>query len=241
MNSLSPPSLDVLPAAVRGPSARRAAHLRRAMLRVGLRLRAIGPAIRRAVDIVVSGLALLAIAPLLAVAAVAIKLSSPGPIFFFQERIGQYGRRFKMVKLRTMVVNAEALKTQLAQKRAEASDGVRFKLRDDPRITGPGRLLRRFSVDEFPQFWNVFVGDMTLVGPRPPVWREVALYDPRALRRLEVRPGLTCLWQVGGRSDLDFDQQVSLDLEYIDSVKPIDEIKIVARTVPAVLTGKGAC
>jgi lipopolysaccharide/colanic/teichoic acid biosynthesis glycosyltransferase len=198
------------------------------------------PRLRRALDVLATGLGLLALAPLLVLAALAIRLDSPGPIFFGQERVGRGGKRFTMWKFRTMVVNAEAMKDELARRHREATDGVRFKMVRDPRITRVGRLLRKFSIDELPQLFNVLRGDMTLIGPRPPVWREVALYDNRALRRLEVTPGLTCLWQVRGRSNLSFDEQVALDLEYIDRMQPVDELKILLETVPAVLSGRGA-
>ena len=128
----------------------------------------------------------------------------------------------------------------LTAQHAGASDGIRFKMKRDPRVTRVGAFLRRFSLDEVPQLWNVFCGDMTLVGPRPAVRREVVLYSPTDARRLEVTPGLTCLWQVGGRSELSFQQQVSLDLQFIDTVGPLGEIAIVLRTVPAVLSGRGA-
>ncbi len=178
--------------------------------------------------------------PILLCAAVAIRLTSEGPILFGQERIGRGGRRFTMWKFRTMVINADALKDQLVKQHQNAVDGVRFKMVQDPRITRVGRILRKFSIDELPQLANVLKGDMTLIGPRPPVWREVALYDNRALRRLEVTPGLTCLWQVRGRSNLSFEEQVSLDIEYIDTVRPLDEVKILLETIPAVITGRGA-
>lgn len=132
------------------------------------------------------------------------------------------------------------MKSALAAQRRDAVDGVRFKLRNDPRMTPVGRILRKLSIDELPQLWNVLQGDMTLIGPRPSLWQEIVRSDARALRRLEVRPGLTCLWQVSGRSDLSFEQQVALDLEYIDRVKPPQELLILAKTIPAVLTGRGA-
>jgi lipopolysaccharide/colanic/teichoic acid biosynthesis glycosyltransferase len=171
---------------------------------------------------------------------VAIKITSKGPVFFGQERVGERGRTFRMWKLRTMYTDAEARKTALAAQHAGATSGVRFKLRRDPRVTPIGRILRKLSVDELPQFWNVLCGDMTIVGPRPAVPREVRLYDPRARRRLEVKPGLTCLWQVRGRSDIPFEQQIQLDLEYVDRTRWIEEVAILASTVPAVITGKGA-
>lgn len=213
---------------------------RRAALRVKLSVQQFGPRVRRSIDVAATGLGLLAISPLLMFVALMIKVTSPGPIFFSQERIGEHGRRFRMWKFRTMVINADALKDQLAKQHAAATDGVRFKMVRDPRITPVGRILRKFSIDELPQLFNVLKGDMTLLGPRPPVWREVALYGNRALRRLEVKPGLTCLWQVRGRSDLSFDQQVELDVEYIDRVRPAEELRILFETVPAVVTGRGA-
>jgi len=218
--------------------ARRA--LRRVRLLMSLTLEAQGPRVRRGIDVLATSAGLLCLMPLLLCAALAVKLTSKGPLFFGQERIGQNGRRFTMWKFRTMVVNAEALKDQLAKQHRDAVDGVRFKMVRDPRITPVGRVLRKFSIDELPQLFNVLKGDMTLIGPRPPVWREVALYDNRALRRLEVKPGLTCLWQVRGRSNLSFEQQVELDIEYIDRVRPLEEMKILLATIPAVVTGRGA-
>jgi lipopolysaccharide/colanic/teichoic acid biosynthesis glycosyltransferase len=215
-------------------------HLRRIALRAYVGLLASGPSVRRALDVVVTGLGLLCLAPLLALVALAVKLDSRGPVFFAQERLGEQGRRFSMWKFRTMVTNADALKDQLARQCAAATDGVRFKMQRDPRVTRVGTFLRKFSIDELPQLFNVLRGDMTLLGPRPAVWREVAHYDKRALRRLEVKPGLTCLWQVSGRSDLSFAQQIELDLEYVDRVQPKDELRILLQTVPAVLTGRGA-
>lgn len=232
--------IERLPPAMRSPLCRTGARARRMRLRAVLGFRGVGPVLRRALDIAASLTALVLLFPVFLAAAIAIKVTSRGPILFKQERVGQWGRRFKMLKLRTMVTNAEAKKTELQAAVSGALDGVRFKIKDDPRITTVGRILRKFSIDELPQLWNVLVGDMTLIGPRPPVWREVALYDPRALRRLEVRPGLTCLWQISGRSDLSFEQQVELDIQYIDKTQPVDEVKILVRTIPAVLSGKGA-
>lgn len=214
------------------------------LARVGLRLRllrlALGPVFRRVCDIVGSLLGIIALSPVFLLATVAIKLTSRGPVFYSQERIGKFGEPFRMLKFRTMIVDADAMKAALATQQCEAMSGVRFKLERDPRITSVGRFLRKFSIDELPQFVNVLMGDMTIIGPRPPVASEVALYDARAARRLEVTPGLTCLWQVGGRSDLSFDEQVQLDIDYIDKVRWLDELKIFVRTIPAVLTGRGA-
>ena len=201
-----------------------------------------GPVVRRSVDIAAAGGALVALSPILLASAIAVKANSRGPLLYRQMRVGQNGRAFNMLKFRSMRVDADDLKAELEKQHGQGavSGGVRFKLRKDPRTTAVGAFIRKFSIDELPQLWNVVRGDMTLVGPRPPVHREVAQYDPRALRRLEVRQGLTCLWQVGGRSELTFDEQVALDIEYIDRTTPTDELKIVAKTVPAVLSGRGA-
>lgn len=220
---------------------RAVAWLHRLALMLAMAVRDQGPRFRRAIDIVAAGTALLLASPLLLAVALAIKVTSRGPVFYRQERIGRNGHPFPLLKFRSMVDGADAMKTALALAHPEAMDGVRFKLRRDPRMTPVGPFLRRFSIDELPQLFNVLRGDMTLVGPRPPVRREVVEYDPRALRRLEVQPGLTCLWQIRGRSELSFPQQVQLDLEYIDAVRPLDEVAIVLKTVPAVLSGRGAC
>jgi lipopolysaccharide/colanic/teichoic acid biosynthesis glycosyltransferase len=242
--SPEPPSLprnwDVLPPALRGRAARLRAHARRVHRALALLPSELGPGLRRLLDILGASLGLVLASPVLLVAALALKLGSRGPVLFRQERLGQHGRPFQMLKLRTMRVGADAEKARLAAQVRGAVDGVRFKLRMDPRITPVGRALRKLSIDELPQLWNVLRGDMTLVGPRPPVWLEVARYRARELRRLEVRPGLTCLWQVEGRSDLSFEQQVALDLEYIDRITPLQELRILAKTIPAVLTGRGA-
>jgi len=235
-------SFETLPPSVLGARARSSARNRRAWSRIGLAIADAGPRLRRAIDITGAGFGLLLIAPVLIAAAIAIKVTSRGPLLFRQERIGKDGRRFAMLKLRTMRIDAEAQKDALIQAAGTQPEGgvVRFKSKTDPRITRVGRALRKLSIDELPQLLNVVMGDMTLVGPRPAVWREVKDYDPRALRRLEVAQGLTCLWQIGGRSDLTFEQQVELDIEYIDRTRPLDEVKIVAKTVPAVITGRGA-
>ncbi|MCU0654385.1 MAG: sugar transferase [Polyangiaceae bacterium] len=203
-------------------------------------VRAAGPAARRALDVVASGLGLLLLSPLLLFVAFAIKITSRGPVLFYQNRVGRAGREFPMWKFRTMLHGAEAQAAALAAAQGKDFGGVRFKMKVDPRVTRVGRVLRKLSIDELPQLWNVLRGDMTLVGPRPALPREVKLYDPRALRRLEVTPGLTCLWQISGRSDLSFEQQVELDIQYIDQSKPVDDLKILARTVPAVISGRGA-
>lgn len=196
-------------------------------------------AMKRMVDILASGLGLLVLLPTLFLPlAILIKLDSPGPLFFGQERVGMNQRRFKMLKFRSMVVNAEALKKELEA--ANEADGPVFKMKNDPRITRIGRFIRKYSLDEFPQLINVFRGDMSLVGPRPPIPSEVEEYSWDQRRRLSVRPGMTGLWQVTGRSDTQFDEWVALDLEYIDNWSIELDIKILLRTFGAVVRGRGA-
>lgn len=198
------------------------------------------PALKRAFDIVCSGIALLILSPFLLLLAICIKLEDGGPIFFVQTRVRKFGKHFKMYKFRSMCLDAEQrLKDLLAKNQHE--EGVTFKIKDDPRITKVGKFLRKFSFDELPQFYNVLRGDMTLVGPRPPVPREVALYKLEDHRRLEAEPGITCIWQISGRSEIDFSGQVELDVKYIASQSLWLDLKLLARTIPAVLSGKGAC
>ncbi len=194
---------------------------------------------KRLLDIVLSAAALVVLAPLFALAALAVKIEDGGQVLFVQTRVGKDGRRFRFYKFRSMIPSAEELKSDLLGLNRHA-DPRTFKIVDDPRITRVGRYLRRFSLDEFPQLWNVLIGDMSLVGPRPPVPREVEIYTRRDWRRLEVRPGLTCLWQVSGRSELPFEQQVRLDIAYIENRGIGLDLKLMALTVPAILTGRGA-
>lgn len=199
-----------------------------------------GAATKRGLDILLSGIALLLLSPLFLVIAMCIKLEDRGPIFFSQIRVGRFGREFRMFKFRSMCLDAEQrLKDLLAKN--QHKQGVTFKLKNDPRITRVGRILRKFSLDELPQFYNVFKGDMSLVGPRPPVPREVALYSQADRRRLAVKPGITCIWQVSGRAEIDFHGQVELDVKYIESQRLATDLRILAKTVPAVISGKGAC
>src|SRR5206468_4337076 len=165
-------------------------------------------------------------------------LTSPGPSFFRQVRCGLNGRHFTLVKFRTMEAGAEERRSEIAH--LNEMSGPVFKAARDPRRTLVGRLLRRLSIDELPQLWNVIVGDMSLVGPRPPLPEEVFRYEPWQRRRLSMKPGLTCLWQVSGRSELDFDRWMALDLKYIDTWSPLLDLKILLKTVPAVLSGRGA-
>jgi exopolysaccharide biosynthesis polyprenyl glycosylphosphotransferase len=194
---------------------------------------------KRLIDILGSTFLLLALAPLLLVVAALIKWSSPGPIFFTQERIGFNKRRFDMLKFRTMVNGAE--KQQDGLEELNEAKGPIFKIRNDPRITPIGRFLRRFSIDELPQLVNVLKGDMSLVGPRPLPVRDVERIDVAShKRRFSIKPGLTCLWQVNGRSDIGFDEWVRLDLQYIDQWSLGLDMLILLKTIPAVFKGPGA-
>jgi exopolysaccharide biosynthesis polyprenyl glycosylphosphotransferase len=193
---------------------------------------------KRTFDVLVSAAVVLALAPLFALVALAIKLDTPGPVFFRQRRIGLNGREFTLLKLRSMVQDAEQ---QLERVRAlNEMDGPVFKSRSDPRVTRVGRWLRKFSLDEFPQFWNVLRGEMSVVGPRPPLPEEVRRYTRWQRRRLSVRPGITCTWQVSGRNEIDFQAWMKLDLEYIDTWSFWGDMEIVLRTIPAILSGRGA-
>jgi len=195
--------------------------------------------VKRCMDICGAVVGLVLFGPLMLAIAAAIKLTSPGPAFFAQERYGLNKRRFLMYKFRTMVTNAEDLQVAL-ESRNEAQGPV-FKIRNDPRVTSIGRILRRTSLDELPQFLNVLWGEMSLVGPRPLPKRDVARFDDASLmRRFSVKPGLTCLWQINGRSNTDFDRWIALDLKYIDSWSLGLDLTILAKTVPVVLSRRGA-
>jgi exopolysaccharide biosynthesis polyprenyl glycosylphosphotransferase len=194
---------------------------------------------KRVLDIVGAGTLLLLTLPVIVIAGIAVKLTSHGPIFFSQDRYGLHRRRFRMFKLRTMVVNAETLQSQLESK--NELGGPVFKIRQDPRVTKVGAFLRKTSIDELPQFWNVLIGDMSLVGPRPLAVRDVLkIEDSAQLRRFSVLPGITCIWQMSGRNNTDFANWIRQDLEYIDRWSLMLDIKILLGTVPAVLWGKGA-
>jgi len=196
--------------------------------------------IKRTVDILISFICLALLSPLFGLIALLVWLEDGGPIFFSQTRVGQFGRHFKMYKFRSMCLDAEQrLKELLARNRHK--EGVTFKIQDDPRITRTGKWLRKFSFDELPQLCNVLIGNMSLVGPRPPLPREVEKYSPAHRRRLAIKPGITCIWQISGRSEIDFSGQVQLDVNYIETQSLWMDLKILARTVPAVLSGKGAC
>lgn len=195
--------------------------------------------LKRMLDIIFSFTALFLLSPLFLIVALLIKIYDRGPVFYVQKRVGLHGKEFPFPKFRSMVRNADALKDTLLQKADRAGD-ITFKMKKDPRITPIGRFIRRFSIDELPQFWCVLNGDMSIVGPRPPVPREVALYTQEDRRRLEVKPGLTGIWQVSGRAEIGFKQQVELDVLYIESHGFWLDVKLILKTIPAVLTGKGA-
>lgn len=194
---------------------------------------------KRVVDIVFSLFALILLSPIFLVAALAIRINDRGPAIFWQTRVGRNGRTFTCFKFRSMVVHAEKLQQSLSACNHH-SDPRTFKINNDPRITKTGRFLRRFSIDELPQFVNVLMGHMSLVGPRPPVPKEVALYSEDDKIRLLVKPGLTCLWQISGRSRLAFPEQVKLDVEYIQQRGVIFDLWIILRTIPAIISGDGA-
>jgi exopolysaccharide biosynthesis polyprenyl glycosylphosphotransferase len=193
---------------------------------------------KRSVDLALSLFVSVLTLPVQLVAAIGIKLSSPGPVLFRQVRCGLNGRHFTLVKFRTMHAGAEERLSEISH--LNEMSGPVFKASKDPRLTWVGRILRRLSIDELPQLWNVIVGDMSLVGPRPPLPEEVARYEPWQRRRLSMKPGLTCLWQISGRSEVDFNRWMELDLKYIDTWSPMLDVKILLKTVPAVLSGRGA-
>ncbi|MCB9897817.1 MAG: sugar transferase [Planctomycetes bacterium] len=198
-----------------------------------------GERARRAFDVLASLSAIVLLSPLWLALAALIKYETPGPVFFVQTRVGRGGRTFRMIKFRSMVQDAEHLREAL-EAYNEVKGGVLFKMRRDPRVTRLGQILRRTSLDETPQLLNVLLGHMSIVGPRPPLPAEVAKYTPAQRRRLEIKPGLTCLWQVSGRSLLEFDDQVALDVEYIERRSLWLDLVILARTIPAVFAARGA-
>ncbi len=194
--------------------------------------------IKRAMDIFFSGLAIIVLSPVLFIIAVAIKTESKGPVIFCQKRIGKNGKEFYMYKFRSMVVNAEDILNKL-EKQNEA-DGPVFKMKDDPRVTKVGKFIRKYSLDELMQLFNILKGDMSIVGPRPALPKEVEEYDDFARNRLKVKPGLTCYWQVMGRSNISFDEWMQLDVKYIKEMNLWLDIKLILKTIPAVLKGEGA-
>jgi exopolysaccharide biosynthesis polyprenyl glycosylphosphotransferase len=195
-------------------------------------------AAKRMLDVCISLVILALSAPVIVLAAIAIKITSPGSVLFKQQRIGLNGRTFTLYKFRTMIADAHERLGEVSH--LNEMSGPVFKAKADPRVTWVGRILRRFSLDELPQLWNVLRGDMSLVGPRPPIPEEVRSYHRWQRRRLSMKPGLTCLWQVNGRNNIDFEHWMRMDLQYIDEWSPSLDLKILLRTIPAVLLGRGA-
>ena len=201
--------------------------------------RVCGRVTKRWMDVCGSLAAIVLLMPLFLVVAVWLKLDSPGPLIYRQVRVGLHGRPFYFYKFRSMYVDSDARRAAL-EKANESKDGVIFKMKNDPRITRCGRFIRKYSIDEVPQFFNVLLGDMSLVGPRPPLPSEVAQYSLDDRKRLEILPGITCIWQISGRSDIPFREQVVLDKEYIRGQGFWKDVLILFKTIPAVLAGKGA-
>jgi exopolysaccharide biosynthesis polyprenyl glycosylphosphotransferase len=195
--------------------------------------------IKRLFDIIVTATALILLSPFFLLLAIIIRFDSKGPFLFYQVRIGKQGKPFKMWKFRSMYKDAEERLKEL-RKNNEMKGGVLFKMKHDPRITRVGRVIRKLSIDELPQLWNVLQGDMSLVGPRPPLPNEVEQYTSYQYQRLSVTPGITCIWQISGRSKIPFDQQVEMDLEYIEKQSFWLDIVILLKTIPAVLKANGA-
>jgi exopolysaccharide biosynthesis polyprenyl glycosylphosphotransferase len=193
---------------------------------------------KRIFDLVVASIALILLVPIVPLIVVMIRLDTPGPVFFRQERVGKNGRGFKFYKFRSMHTDAERQRQEVETMNEQ--DGPIFKVRSDPRITSVGKFLRRSSLDEIPQIFNVFKGEMSIVGPRPPLPSEVEQYQPWHRRRLEVTPGITCLWQISGRSHLSFNEWMRLDMEYLKQRSFKTDMLILLRTVPAVIARKGA-
>ncbi|MGY5238256.1 sugar transferase [Clostridium tertium] len=194
---------------------------------------------KRALDVIASFLGLVILSPILLIVAILIKLESKGPAIFSQSRIGLNGKEFKMYKFRSMVQNAEELKEKLA-KQNEMS-GPMFKMKNDPRVTKVGKFIRKTSIDELPQLFNILKGDMTLVGPRPSLPKEVEKFESWMLKRLEVKPGLTCYWQVSGRNNIDFYEWMKLDLKYVNDMSFWLDIKLIFKTVAVLFGDKNAC
>jgi lipopolysaccharide/colanic/teichoic acid biosynthesis glycosyltransferase len=195
--------------------------------------------LKRLIDVTVAITALVALSPIYALVAIAIKITDRGPVLFWQIRVGRWGREFPFPKFRSMVANAEQLKEKLMAQNDHQS-GLTFKMKRDPRVTWVGRIIRKLSIDELPQLWSVLKGDMSLVGPRPPLPKEVAHYTLLDRRRLDVKPGLTCIWQISGRGDIPFDRQVELDIQYIESQSILLDLILLLKTAPAILIGRGA-
>jgi exopolysaccharide biosynthesis polyprenyl glycosylphosphotransferase len=205
---------------------------------VSVRHKPVQLAFKRLIDIAASATALFFLSPLMVVVALLVKFTSRGPVLFKQLRVGRHARPFNMLKFRSMIANAEELKAKLMARNEQA--GPVFKITRDPRITAVGRFIRKYSIDELPQLLNVLRGEMSLVGPRPPVPSEVSKYEAWQRRRLSVRPGLTCVWQVSGRNQISFEEWMYLDMQYIDHWSLAQDVQLILKTVPIVLTGRGA-
>ena len=193
---------------------------------------------KRIIDIIGAGLGLILLSPIIAIVACAVKFTSKGPVFFSQKRVGKNGELFEMYKFRSMVVNAEELKENLEEQ--NEMSGPMFKIKDDPRITKVGKFIRKTSIDELPQLWNILKGDMSLVGPRPSLPKEVEQFDNWMFKRLSVRPGLTCYWQVSGRNNIDFEDWMKLDCRYVDERNLWIDIKLIFKTVFVLFGDKNA-
>ena len=193
---------------------------------------------KRTIDIIGAGLGLILLSPIIAVVAWAVKVTSKGPVFFSQKRVGKNGELFEMYKFRSMVVNAEELKENLEEQ--NEMSGPMFKIKDDPRVTKVGKFIRKTSIDELPQLWNVLKGDMSLVGPRPSLPKEVEQFDNWMFKRLTVRPGLTCYWQVSGRNNIDFEDWMKLDIKYVEERNIWIDIKLIFKTVFVLFGDKNA-
>ena len=193
---------------------------------------------KRTIDIIGAGLWLILLSPIIAIVACAVKFTSKGPVFFSQKRVGKNGELFEMYKFRSMVVNAEELKENLEEQ--NEMSGPMFKIKDDPRITKVGKFIRKTSIDELPQLWNILKGDMSLVGPRPSLPKEVEQFDNWMFKRLSVRPGLTCYWQVSGRNNIDFEDWMKLDVKYVEERNFWIDIKLIFKTVFVLFGDKNA-
>lgn len=193
---------------------------------------------KRIIDIIGAGLGLILLSPIIAIVACAVKVTSKGPVFFSQKRVGKNGELFEMYKFRSMVVNAEELKENLEEQ--NEMSGPMFKIKDDPRITKVGKFIRKTSIDELPQLWNILKGDMSLVGPRPSLPKEVEQFDNWMFKRLSVRPGLTCYWQVSGRNNIDFEDWMKLDVKYVEERNFWIDIKLIFKTVFVLFGDKNA-
>ncbi|MBD7916450.1 sugar transferase [Clostridium sp. Sa3CUN1] len=194
---------------------------------------------KRIIDILGAVVGLIILSPILIIVSILIKLESKGPIIFSQKRVGLNGKEFNMYKFRSMVVNAEELKEKLAEK--NEMSGPMFKIKDDPRITKVGKFIRKTSIDEIPQLFNVLMGEMSLVGPRPSLPNEVREFEPWMLKRLDVKPGLTCYWQVMGRNNIDFENWMKLDLQYVEDRSFLLDLKLIFKTLFVLFGDKNAC